>query len=351
MFDFKSILNDMDQSRRRSFLSVGVVCFLALAMIIGLGVFSSTSQLREQPSASPTMTGRELFNKVMEQEKAALEKQAELEDQQAQAEALAKGSARATTAEANKKAAPSPQTSQPATDAIQANASPTIANGQAKALSKSTSSVAATKVQNGKQVTPSSSKANAQEKAASPQKENPYFSILHEPWPPSSDAGTTKVESTFVPRLGSMFLMLCITCTIIWLSLKIFAPLFNKFTGAATTPKNHLHIIEKKALAPNKSIVLIETHGRHLLLGMTDQSITTLANFDIVQPQLSSTPQEGQSQESILESANSSEIKPSDPQLEKASENLDQESQGKKRNLLKEVISQHLSSLPLSKNQ
>ena len=351
MFDFKSILNDMDQSRRRSFLSVGVVCFLALAMIIGLGVFSSTSQLREQPSASPTMTGRELFNKVMEQEKAALKKQAELEAQQAQAEAkaLAKRTAHTTTTKTNKKAALNASTSQPAADALQANASPAM-NGQAKALSKSTSS-AATKGQSNKQVTPSSSKANAQKQVASPQKENPYFSILHEPWPPSANAGTTKVESTFVPRLGSMFLMLCITCTIIWLALKIFAPLFNKFTGVVTTPKNHLNIIEKKALAPNKSIVLIETHGRHLLLGMTDQSITTLADFDILPPQLSPTPPKSESQKVISESAQTSEVKPSEPPLEQVSENLAPDSQGEKRNLLKEVISQHLSSLPLSKNQ
>ena len=354
MFDFKSLLNDMEQSRRRSLLSVGVVCFLALAMIIGLGVFSSTSQLREQPSASPTMTGRELFNKVMEQEKAALEKQAELEARQAQTttDPLAKEYAHTTTTQTDQKAASNTSTAKLTVNKVRKNTSQAIANGQAETLSQPIASPAANSSQSTKHTSPSSSKADAQLKTASPEKENPYFSILHEPWPPSSGAGTTKVESTFVPRLGSMFLMLCITCTIIWLSLKIFAPLFNKFTGATTTQKNHLHIVEKKALAPNKSIVLIETHGRHLLLGMTDQSITTLANFDIIPPQLSSTPKENNSQEIVSESAEPSELKsPSPHQVEPAPADLAQESQGKKRNLLKEVISQHLSSLSLSKDK
>lgn len=322
MFDFKSLLNDMEQSRRRSFLSVGVVCFLALALIIGLGVFSSTSQLRQQPSASPTMTGRELFNKVVEQEKAALEKQAELEAQQASIEAS------------------------------KTSANQTSKNTEAKQKAQVNTKTVETKQT--KSATPpveASPKAATKQASAPKEKENPYFSILHEPWPPSSDAGATKVESTFVPRLGSMFLMLCITCTIIWLSLKIFAPLFNKFTGTTATPKKHINIIERKALAPNKSIVLLETHGRHLLLGMTDQSITTLANFEITPNQLSSTPEKIESQEVILESADISEVKPSESQQNQDSTDSSPENQGKKKNLLKEVLSQHLSSLPLSKNQ
>lgn len=322
MFDFKSLLNDMEQSRRRSFLSVGVVCFLALALIIGLGVFSSTSQLREQPSASPTMTGRELFNKVVKQEKAALEKQAELEAQQA-------------ASEANKTSANQTSKNTEVKQKVQVNAK-TVATKQ---IESATPTVEA------------SPKAAAKQTSTSKEKENPYFSILHEPWPPSSDAGATKVESTFVPRLGSMFLMLCITCTIIWLSLKIFAPLFNKFTGATATPKKHINIVERKALAPNKSIVLLETHGRHLLLGMTDQSITTLANFEITPSQLSSTSKENESQEISSESTDISAITPSESQSNQDSANSDSENQGKKKNLLKEVLSQHLSSLPLSKNQ
>ena len=84
---------------------------------------------------------------------------------------------------------------------------------------------------------------------------------------------------------------------------------------------------------------------------MTDQSITTLANFDIIPPQLSSTPKENNSQEIVSESAEPSELKSPSPQVEQAPADLAQESQGKKRNLLKEVISQHLSSLSLSKDK
>ena len=322
MFDFKSLLNDMEQSRRRSFLSVGIVCFLALALIIGLGVFSSTSQLKQQPSASPTMTGRELFNKVVEQEKAALKKQAELEAQQA-------------ATETNKVSANQASKSTETKQKVQINAK----------------TVATRQIKNATPTVEASPKATTKQTSASKEKENPYFSILHEPWPPSSDAGATKVESTFVPRLGSMFLMLCITCTIIWLSLKIFAPLFNKFTGATATPKKHINIVERKALAPNKSIVLLETHGRHLLLGMTDQSITTLANFEITPSQLSSTSKENESQEISSESTDISAITPSESQSNQDSADSDSKNQGKKKNLLKEVLSQHLSSLPLSKNQ
>lgn len=325
MFDFKSLLNEMEQSRRRSLLSVGVVCFLALALIIGLGVFSSTKQLRQQPSASPTMTGRELFNKVIEQEKNALEKQAELEAQQAKLEVQ----------QAKNTPLAAPPTKRPTQ--TQAPASSKVATPETK--KKDTETTLAP-----------SSPAVPPSKATSTDKEDPYFNILHEPWPPSSAAGTTKVESTFVPRLGSMFLMLCITCTIIWLSLKIFAPLFSKFTRVSATPQNHLQIIEKKALAPNKMIVLIETHGQHILLGITDQAITTLANFDLAPTKLPPPTEEIASQKSIRptsEASETSEAKPLEPNSNPKSADPLPGSPGEKKNLLKEVISQHFSSLPL----
>lgn len=319
MFDFKSLLNDMEQSRRRSFISIGVVCFFALALIIGLGIFSSTSQLRQQPSASPTMTGRELFNKVVEQEKAALEKQAQLEAGQAPNSSTVT----VATQTSNSSAKDKTESKSSSHQAPQKEATKTTATAKITTVSQSTSQTT--------------------------EKDNPYFSILHEPWPPSSAEGTTKVESTFVPRLGSMFLMLCITCTIIWLSLKIFAPLFNKFTGASTAPQNHLQIIEKKALAPNKAIVLIETHGQHILLGMTDQSITTLASFDLVSSERISPTKPSAAQEVATEPPDYSDIQSSEPQQNQDAADSALESQGKNKNLLKEVISQHFSSLPLPK--
>lgn len=336
MFDFKSLLNEMEQGRRRSFLSVGVVCFFALVLIIGLGVFSSTSQLSQQPSSSPTMTGRELFNKVVEQKKAALEKQAALEAQQAAKEAQQTPSNLAASQPSPKSIAPTSQQPLKPTNAPNISAPSNLSKSQVSDVKQS----------NAKDVSQPDTTAKSRQVA---EKENPYFSILHEPWPPSSAKGATKVESTFVPRLGSMFLMLCITCTIIWVSLKIFAPLFNKFTGTSAAPQNHLNIVERKALAPNKSLVLIETHGQHVLLGVTDQSISTLASFDIPQSEplepKELTDLSNQSTPSSEDSNNQS----AEQKSSQESASSETESQGKKKNLVKEVICQHFSSLPLPK--
>ena len=121
---------------------------------------------------------------------------------------------------------------------------------------------------------------NAQEASSSSEDssdlEEPSYPILEEPWPPVPGSGHASVESTFVSRLSYMFLVLCVVCTIMWLALKFFAPLFNKMSSHATS-KDRLSILERKSLGPGKAVFLIEVEGQHLLLGMTEQNISTLA--------------------------------------------------------------------------
>ncbi|MGM9998763.1 MAG: flagellar biosynthetic protein FliO [Candidatus Bruticola sp.] len=268
---------------------MGIVCFLAFVFIIGLGIFDEHKLTTfSQPQASPTLTGRDLFNKVIEQEKAALEQQSRQNDQSKaivptqnsdsaskQTDKKAQSNQSATNAAPSAPAAPLPKASK-------ASYSQTIAKKQSPPIEAATALPSQAPSPTKSKVSPSASATVKSQDGA----EDPYFSILHEPWPPSSAPGTTKVESTFLPRLGSMFFMLCITCVVIWLSMKVFLPLFSKFASKAiAAPNNSINIIEKKALAPNKLIVLVETHGHHLLLGVTDQSISSLASFAIENPQ------------------------------------------------------------------
>ncbi|MCR4783163.1 MAG: flagellar biosynthetic protein FliO [bacterium] len=123
---------------------------------------------------------------------------------------------------------------------------------------------------------PKNTKESSSSSEDSSDLEEPSYPILEEPWPPVPGSGHASVESTFVSRLSYMFLVLCVVCTIMWLALKFFAPLFNKMSSHATS-KERLSILERKSLGPGKAVFLIEVEGQHLLLGMTEQNISTLA--------------------------------------------------------------------------
>ncbi len=123
---------------------------------------------------------------------------------------------------------------------------------------------------------PKNTKESSSSSEDSSDLEEPSYPILEEPWPPVPGSGHASVESTFVSRLSYMFLVLCVVCTIMWLALKFFAPFFNKMSSH-TTSKERLSILERKSLGPGKAVFLIEVEGQHLLLGMTEQNISTLA--------------------------------------------------------------------------
>lgn len=138
-------------------------------------------------------------------------------------------------------------------------------------------------------------------------------SVLYEPWPPPPNA-TTRNESTFLTRIPGMLLMLAIMCGIIWGLLKVSGPLLNKLTGQKKS--KNLSVIERKQLGPGKQIMIIEASGRRFLLGMTDKSITNLAELD-----------------------------PED----KSGAGDETDNKQEDKNLVQEVIDKHISSLPVPK--
>ncbi|MCR5662993.1 MAG: flagellar biosynthetic protein FliO [bacterium] len=138
-------------------------------------------------------------------------------------------------------------------------------------------------------------------------------SVLHEAWPPPPNAAVRN-ESTFLMRIPGMLLMLAIMCGIIWGLLKVSGPLLNKLTGQKTS--KNLSVIERKQLGPGKQIMIVEASGRRFLLGMTDKSITNLAELD---PE----DQSGAGDEA--------------------------EHKQEDKNLVQEVIDKHISSLPVPK--
>ncbi|MGM9993050.1 MAG: FliO/MopB family protein [Candidatus Bruticola sp.] len=359
MSDFESLLKQTNKGKRHSLLSVGAVCFLAFVFIIGLGIFDANKlDTLSRPQTSQTRTGKDLLHEVMEQEKSTLEQQLQQENQSKTALTIKPPNselAERQTVQGDTQTNTKTKETIPQISSISSNSKPSQYQDSTHNLKSSTGVKAVSPPNRTPSLSDQKPLSSIQATAAETNKsqdssDNPYFSILNEPWPPSSAPGATKVESTFLPRLASMFFMLCITCVVIWLSIKVCLPIFNKFANKATsTTHNRINIIERKALAPNKLIVLIETHGRHLLLGVTEQSISSLASFDIETDQI-----QVQS-EASTEAANSSSPsnidklgQPAD--MPQDSSNSADINQGKKPNLVKEVIDRHLSSLPLIKN-
>lgn len=176
-------------------------------------------------------------------------------------------------------------------------------------------------------VTPTPTKEDSTEKIPESDSEStPQDSILNSPWPPSQDPNAPRVESTFGRRVVSMTVMLGITCIIAWLGIKFATPWINKFTGQLTSNEAHINILERKALGPDRTIILLEADGRKLLLGMTEKSITSLADWGIPECVEKVTTQEKDEGEK-LEDTPSNEPK----------------------NLVRDVINKHISALPFTK--
>lgn len=138
-------------------------------------------------------------------------------------------------------------------------------------------------------------------------------------WPPPQNRPRT--ESTFWQRIPSMLMFLVLVCALIWISLRIIAPFSEKLTGNPA-PKKQINVIERKSLGPNKAVVLIEVADKRLVLGITEKTITTLAELESPPPP--------------ADSEKPAEDKPGEEDKKKAPP----------RDLVKEVIAKHLSSLP-----
>ena len=296
MIDFKH-LKDTYQSRRRPFISLGVLCLLALGLVVGLGYWRSQEVGRApqpSPSASP-LTGRDLWRRALASPPAATPQPVAAPTQPLKA---------------------APQSTATPTQPVKAAPQPKATLAQpVKATPQPTA-------------TPQPPAAAA---PPAPTSTPRGPSILDEPWPPSSHQGTTHVESTFLPRLGSMFFVLCFTCALIWIALKVAGPLLNRWGGSSPKAESRLQVLEHKTLGPNKALYLVEVAGERLLLGMTDQQITTLAHLQ-PPPAPSPTPAQTEPAPEALPEPEKEGEKPTPPP-----------------NLLQEVVKNHLSSLSWSK--
>lgn len=140
-------------------------------------------------------------------------------------------------------------------------------------------------------------------------------------WPPGEE-GTAPRGSSFVARLQGMLLVLTLVSLLVWAVLRLLAP---SMTGMGRRPGSNrklLNVLERQSLGPGKGLLVIEVAGRHLLLGMTEQSIQTLGEL---------TAEEVRAAREVPD--------PPDPQPGTPAP-------GAPRNLLQEVLAQHLSALP-----
>lgn len=138
-------------------------------------------------------------------------------------------------------------------------------------------------------------------------------------WPPGSDSPTH--GSNFLAHLQKTLLVLSLLSLLIWGVLRLIAP---GMAGMARTPGSHrklLNVLERHSLGPGRGLMVVEVAGRHLLVGMTEHGVQTLAELDPEQVRLA------QQAPSATDPAPSGTSEPS-------------------RNLLGEVLTRHLSALP-----
>lgn len=141
-------------------------------------------------------------------------------------------------------------------------------------------------------------------------------------WPPDSDSPTQ--GSTFLVRLQKTLLVLALLSLLIWGLLRLIAP---RMAGMAHTPGARgklLKVLERHSLGPGRGLMVVEVAGRHLLLGMTEHGVQTLAELDAEEVR--------QARGIPAASGHPASEAPATPESP--------------RNLLGEVLSRHLSALP-----
>lgn len=162
-------------------------------------------------------------------------------------------------------------------------------------------------------------------------------SILKAKWPPSP-GNTTVTESTFWPRVGSMLVVLAVVCLLIWGVLCLVGPLIRKVSGTSPAQEKILKIIERQAIGPGKALLVIKAGGKHFLLGLSESSISTLAELD-----LSSKPSEA-----VNETAPQAPTPSGDNSEQEDTDKPATPAPAAGKDLVKEVLNSHLSSLPFS---
>lgn len=139
------------------------------------------------------------------------------------------------------------------------------------------------------------------------------------PWPPPVDQPRVEYRSSFVQRLQYVSFVVAMLSLLLWGTLRLLGPGLTGMGGARVGRKKLMNVLERQSLAPGKGLVVVEVAGRHLLLGMSEQGITNLAEL---------TPEEVLTSRNVP-AAEPNETAPAAP-----------------RNLVKDVLSQHLSAVP-----
>ena len=349
------------QGKRRSFLSVGAICFLAFIMIVGLGFIQNKDIPTFSDPVKSEKTGLDVFHEAARSIAAPPDTSRELSSSsdpkiekiiaQADAESLNKKNqpqkppvspAPSPAPASPEKLSPSPApapliaaspTPQPDKAASIPEAAPAASPAAAPAVSKTESPAASQSP--APAASPAPQTAQPEKNAKSGADSRKKASILDTPWPPSPDKQAPHVESTFFKRVAVMLVVLGIVCLLMWIVLKAAMPFISKFTGSAVSSKNRLNIVERKAFGPNKSLMLLEVDGRNILLGVTDEHITSLSEWPCPQPQSLNAEDAG---------AAHSEEKASEAPAASA----DNEGENKaKPNLVKEVLKKHFAALPI----
>lgn len=138
-------------------------------------------------------------------------------------------------------------------------------------------------------------------------------------WPPGSDSPTQ--GSNFLAHLQKTLLVLSLLSLLIWGVLRLIAPGMAGMARSPGSRRKLLNVLERHSLGPGRGLMVVEVAGRHLLVGMTEHGVQTLAELDPEQVRLA------QQAPSATDPAPPGTSDPS-------------------RNLLGEVLTRHLSALP-----
>lgn len=99
------------------------------------------------------------------------------------------------------------------------------------------------------------------------------------PWPPPAQDEEV-VESTFVRRLQQVTLALALVSFLVWALLRFLGPGLSGLRLPARPGRPALlTILERHSLGPGRGLLVVRAGGRHLLLGMTEHGIRTLAEL------------------------------------------------------------------------
>lgn len=142
--------------------------------------------------------------------------------------------------------------------------------------------------------------------------------VAEAPWPPAAGTPGVEYRSSFVQRLQYVLFVVAMLSLLLWGTLRLLGPGLTGMGGGRVARRKLLNVLERQSLAPGKGLVVVEVAGRHLLLGMSEQGITNLAELN---------PEE------VLASRDVPAPQPA-------------ESTAAPRNLLKDVLSRHLSAVP-----